>query len=513
MIHATYTGTEDYWLTKLYYSYGNYTKFIRPGFKIIGAGSGSNNVIAAYNEATHRVVFVMMNDTDSPVDYTYNLSKFASVGTTAAAYRTSSTENLAQLSNISITDKSFAATAPAKSITTYVVDNAYPSGNRILNDSDTGTGDCKFNFSGTWGYTYDDTDYYWDNHFSGTTNDYYTVSFTGTKVKVTGPKDINYGYAAFSIDNGAETNVDCYSLQRTGGQTIYESPDLPRGHHTLKVRVTGSKNTLATGYTVSADRVDVEDIPGVSYEAESGTLSGGAGIYSASFASSGYKVSNLGGSSNGTCVINNIYVPTAGSYKMTVNYISSDNRNFYVTVNNGSSTQLSCPGSGNWTTLSATTMTVSLNAGYNSIKFDNSTGSYAPDLDRVVIDSDGIAYEAESGALSGGAGSTAVNFASNAHKVSNLGGSSNGTCIINNVYVPVAGNYTMVVYYISSNARNLYVTVNNGSAAQLSCPGSGSWSIISSKTMTVSLNAGNNSIKFDNSSGSYAPDLDRIVID
>ena len=258
MIHADYyKDTEDYALTKLYYSFANYTKFIRPGYQFIGAGRGNNNVVGAYDEDTGRVVFVVMNDANSPVNYQYDLSQFASTASSVQVYRTSPTQNLEQLENIEITEGGFTNEAPAQSVTTFVLDNAVLSGSRILNDADEGSGENQFQYEGNWSYTFEDTDYGWDNHYSSTVGDTCTVAFQGTQFKISGAKDLNYGYMGISIDGGPETTVNCYGWPRKGEQMLYESPILESGPHTLTIRVTGKKGPVATGHTISIDRVDI----------------------------------------------------------------------------------------------------------------------------------------------------------------------------------------------------------------------------------------------------------------
>lgn len=42
------------------------------------------------------------NDSDSAVDYKYNLGRFSAIGPTTKAYRTSPTENLVQLADKSV---------------------------------------------------------------------------------------------------------------------------------------------------------------------------------------------------------------------------------------------------------------------------------------------------------------------------------------------------------------------------------------------------------------------------
>ncbi len=120
-IHASFDGTENYEVTKQYYGMANYSKFIRPGSTIIGVSD--SNMLVALNKNTHKLTIVVINDTTSSNNYTIDLSKFATVGSTANAYRTSSSENLAQLDNISIQNKVLQVTTTPKSITTYVIDN------------------------------------------------------------------------------------------------------------------------------------------------------------------------------------------------------------------------------------------------------------------------------------------------------------------------------------------------------------------------------------------------------
>lgn len=120
-IHASFSGTENYEVTKQYYGMANYSKFIRPGSTIIGVSD--SNMLVALNKNTNKLTIVVINDTTSSNNYTIDLSKFATVGSFANAYRTSSSEDLAQLNNINIQNKILNVTTTPKSITTYVIDN------------------------------------------------------------------------------------------------------------------------------------------------------------------------------------------------------------------------------------------------------------------------------------------------------------------------------------------------------------------------------------------------------
>ncbi|WP_179282949.1 MULTISPECIES: RICIN domain-containing protein [Paenibacillus] len=116
------TQTTSYTVNQKYYVMGNYSKFIRPGTKIIGMSDA--NTLAAYDAASGKVVLVTTNSDSSDTAVTYDLSQFTSVGSSAQVYRTSSTEKLQQLTNINIQNKKFTATAKAGSVTTYVISGA-----------------------------------------------------------------------------------------------------------------------------------------------------------------------------------------------------------------------------------------------------------------------------------------------------------------------------------------------------------------------------------------------------
>jgi O-glycosyl hydrolase len=127
MIHADFNGGQNYYLTKKYYGVEQYTKFIRPGYKMIDINQ--SDAVAFMNLSQGRLVIVQRNASTSAITYDYNLSGFSGVGATAAVYRTSSSENFAQKPDIPITNKILSATANAQSITTYVINGiAYGGG-------------------------------------------------------------------------------------------------------------------------------------------------------------------------------------------------------------------------------------------------------------------------------------------------------------------------------------------------------------------------------------------------
>jgi hypothetical protein len=113
-------------LRKQYYALAQYSRFIRPGFKIISAG-GAYNTLAAYSPASKRLVLVTTNR-DGPGEDDLDLTAFTGLPAAVTAYRTTSDvpinlrEEMITLSH----DQHIVDPLPARSITTYVVDGVAP---------------------------------------------------------------------------------------------------------------------------------------------------------------------------------------------------------------------------------------------------------------------------------------------------------------------------------------------------------------------------------------------------
>lgn len=125
-----------------------------------------------------------------------------------------------------------------------------------------------------------------------------------------------------------------------------------------------------------------------SYEAEASgnTLAGGAVVSACAPCSGGNKVGFVGNNA-GTLQFNGVSAPATGSYTLTIYYANGDTvaRSVTVSVNGGAGTNMSLPVTGSWTTIGSVQTSISLNAGSsNTIKFSNATG-WAPDFDRITI--------------------------------------------------------------------------------------------------------------------------------
>lgn len=87
-------------------------------------------------------------------------------------------------------------------------------------------------------------------------NTHIAARFDGTRIVWLGPKQPNYGMADVYIDNVKLATVDCYapSATATSVATIWASPELAPGSHTISIRLTGAKNPASSGNIVVIDR-------------------------------------------------------------------------------------------------------------------------------------------------------------------------------------------------------------------------------------------------------------------
>lgn len=117
-----------------------------------------------------------------------------------------------------------------------------------------------------------------------------------------------------------------------------------------------------------------------SFEAESGTLSGGADIQDCENCSAQKMVGNLGVGA----VTVPVSVAVAGAYRLTLSYCTSDQRTIIITPNSSGSVAVTCPASGGWSSVDSIGINISLNAGSNSIKLNNAHG-YGPNIDKITL--------------------------------------------------------------------------------------------------------------------------------
>uniref|UniRef100_UPI00404857FE T9SS type A sorting domain-containing protein n=1 Tax=Mariniflexile sp. TaxID=1979402 RepID=UPI00404857FE len=123
LISLNFTGTNytGYTINKQYYVTGQYSKFVKPGARRIESISSNNDVrVTAFRDGVNVSIVVLNNHGNSQtVDFSLNgLNNI----TTLKAVRTSLTENLNSLGDITVLNDSFSTILPANSITTFYND-------------------------------------------------------------------------------------------------------------------------------------------------------------------------------------------------------------------------------------------------------------------------------------------------------------------------------------------------------------------------------------------------------
>jgi uncharacterized protein YjdB len=129
-----------------------------------------------------------------------------------------------------------------------------------LDDATIGTSINQFKYTGTaWTNASNTGDNYFNRtcSHSNTTNHYTTLSFTGNKVEFFSSKASHHGIAAVSIDEGPETMVDLYAATRQDYVMAFSSGTLSEGTHSIKIRVTGGRNSSSSGSYVVIDYLKV----------------------------------------------------------------------------------------------------------------------------------------------------------------------------------------------------------------------------------------------------------------
>ena len=124
-----------------------------------------------------------------------------------------------------------------------------------VDDVETGTDNFQYEYGGVWAASMPEGAYMKTDHYNNVPDDWYQIKFIGSQVKVYGGKNAPFGIVAISIDCGKETLVDCYSAEKMLNTLLYSSPELSDDIHTVKVRLTGTKNDISSGFWHIADRV------------------------------------------------------------------------------------------------------------------------------------------------------------------------------------------------------------------------------------------------------------------
>ena len=120
MIHADFeNGSEQYWMTKKYYSMMQFTRAVRPGSVVIGHDKA--NIVVFYHPGYKTLSIVHRNSSAWDVNWAYDLSGFSVLPESALMIRTSASEDFESLPKRPIESGRLVALIKSKSITSFIL--------------------------------------------------------------------------------------------------------------------------------------------------------------------------------------------------------------------------------------------------------------------------------------------------------------------------------------------------------------------------------------------------------
>lgn len=190
-------------------------------------------------------------------------------------------------------------------------------------------------------------------------------------------------FSATGLPAGASASFSPSSLSAAGSTTLTVNTTGSASVGSFPLTITASSGRFSV--TTTATLVITASVTATSYEAEASanTLSGTAVVAACSSCSGGAKVRFIGNGAANFVAINNVKVASAGTHAVTIAYLVSGTRTFFISVNGGAAVQATVSGT-SFSTPATATVNLSLSAGANSIKFFNDT-AFAPDLDRIIV--------------------------------------------------------------------------------------------------------------------------------
>ena len=108
-------------LSKKYYALGQFSRYIRPGYTLVGS---SDNTVAAVNKEDKSIVIVALNTNSDDLKWEFDLSKFEIATGNITAIRTSGDENWADVTDscgITQNGNTFTSFIKGSSVTTFII--------------------------------------------------------------------------------------------------------------------------------------------------------------------------------------------------------------------------------------------------------------------------------------------------------------------------------------------------------------------------------------------------------
>lgn len=250
---------EEIVLSMKYYAYGQFSRYIRPGYTIIGTNK-SGTTLAAYDPEGEKAVIVAMNTSDSDKVWKFDLSGFENISDDITAIRTSgSMDDGEKWADVTASDNitadtennSFTASMKANSITTYIIEGVSgikpasetdnPKVTQVEVSKDQVTGTTPWNNSSNVASNVVDGNY--ETFFDGVTDGYVIIDLQeATEIAAVswaprgGYADRCVG-ATISGSNDGETWTDLYTIEETpavGRDTFAYCTEFKTTEHTWR---------------------------------------------------------------------------------------------------------------------------------------------------------------------------------------------------------------------------------------------------------------------------------------
>jgi Carbohydrate binding module (family 35)/Carbohydrate binding module (family 6) len=311
----------------------------------------------------------------------------------------------------------------------------------------------------------------------------------------------------------------------TGGPYYIQEGDYTESNGDITVAVPNTQTNSAYYLIVTPAKSTSSVNSSSRHEAEYADLFGPATVtygsntgYSGTYFVQGY------GNNNGAITEFDVQAPSSGFYNLDLRYSAPNgNSSLNLYLNGPELETVSLPVTENANTWSDNTVTVYLTGGINRIAYGSNGSSEGVQLDYLNVSStSGTATTYEATSSSNTLGGTAVrqnnSSAPGGTQVGYVGQGSANYLQFNNVNVPSSGLYRMTVEYANDEVytdpeggpvfRFAQISVNGGAAAQVYFDNTYSWNTFEPIEIDVQLNAGNNTIRFSNSTTSPSPNID-----
>ncbi|WP_425336464.1 family 43 glycosylhydrolase [Streptomyces afghaniensis] len=344
---------------------------------------------------------------------------------------------------------------------------------------------------------------------AGTEMDYSHVTQTGFFVTVKGTKQNTVIYAgdrwADFAWNGIGYN-QWVPITKTGARPQFHSVSQWQFNATTGEWRVGPANNYILNPDIQADRIIVSSVRGWRNLGGSVTNVNG-GVNGSRFA---LQVSNGGG------VEQRIESVPAGTYTLSLHARGSAGQ-VVITGANGSQRTLGIPASSGWAKRELTGIALPSGAATVTVRASGSGGVTVDQLSLVKTSADapsGQRYEAETAPAvcqgtidSNQAGFSGSGFCN--------GSAAAGAFAQFTVTPATAGTATVAVRFANgstSGARPANLIVNGSTVGTVSFESTGAWTTWTTKTVTVSLNAGSNTIRLDPTTAAGLPNVDYLDV-